>query len=369
KRKLWTAEDHLNLLLSPDALAPSDTTSPDEQNIDLPTWFDEEKFARGQKYYYKNSYGMFVGKLCGLIAVLAVPTILRILMFTQRSSVPFTAYKRYIATLLHTTLWYDIKLTKDSRSWKSLIQVRKRHFQAGQSACAKGLGSVTQKDLALTQFGFMGFILIRPKFLGIQCDDKKDREAFVHVWRCVGYMMGLEDRFNICRDSLEETEDLCEVLLAKYFAPLLSTYNKDFEDMSKALLEGMWTFNPFIHFTTFMYFTRRLSGVPEYKFPLPNIVDNQKIGKTMHWYPKALLFFMIYVLETTLDKIPESEITSKVIVSESSSQFELMYEIKAGVFSDKSLNKGLRTIRDKNFEFETINGFCLIWTKNANSNG
>lgn len=220
-------------------------------------------------------------------------------------------------------------------SWKSLIHVRKRHFQAGQSACAKGLGSVTQKDLALTQFGFMGFILIRPKHLGIQCDNKEDREAFVHVWRTVGYMMGLEDRsvfvylpylnmlslklmyfrrFNICRQSLEETEDLCEALLTKIFGPLLSTPNQDFENMAKALLEGMWTFNPFIHYNTFMYFTRRLCGVPEYKFPLHHIVDkndnnnlkddnnkiSKKILKSMHWYPRSLLFFMIYVLEVTM---------------------------------------------------------------------
>lgn len=58
---------------------------------------------------------MFAGKLSGLIAVLAVPSILKILVCTKASSVPFTAYHRYLQTIFHTMTWYEEELKVGSR--------------------------------------------------------------------------------------------------------------------------------------------------------------------------------------------------------------------------------------------------------------
>lgn len=54
---------------------------------------------------------MFLGKLTGLLAILSIPTILQILMFTKKSNSPKMAYRRYIATLFHMINWYlnDLK--------------------------------------------------------------------------------------------------------------------------------------------------------------------------------------------------------------------------------------------------------------------
>lgn len=48
--------------------------------------------------------------------------------------------------------------------------------------------------MAITQFGFMGYIVTKPKLVGIHYYDKEDMEAFVHVWRVIGYLMGVEDQ-------------------------------------------------------------------------------------------------------------------------------------------------------------------------------
>lgn len=50
---------------------------------------------------------MFSGMLAGLIAVLAIPSILKILIHTKQSSIPLTAYKRYVETIFHTVSWYE----------------------------------------------------------------------------------------------------------------------------------------------------------------------------------------------------------------------------------------------------------------------
>lgn len=70
---------------------------------------------RAQDFYAKNMFAMMAGKLCGLLAVLAVPSILKILMCTNASSTPFTAYKRYLETIFHTLSWYDCELKPGSR--------------------------------------------------------------------------------------------------------------------------------------------------------------------------------------------------------------------------------------------------------------
>lgn len=63
----------------------------------------------------RNLFAAFAGKLFGLLAVLAVPSILKILMCTKGSSTPCTAYKRYLQTIFHTICWYEHELKPGSR--------------------------------------------------------------------------------------------------------------------------------------------------------------------------------------------------------------------------------------------------------------
>jgi len=54
---------------------------------------------------------MFVSKLIGLILVLSVPTILDVLILTNKSSDAYHAFRRYIETIRHMVRWYkyDVK--------------------------------------------------------------------------------------------------------------------------------------------------------------------------------------------------------------------------------------------------------------------
>lgn len=77
-----------------------------------------------------------------------------------------------------------------SRSWNSLEAVRKRHLTSSKAAERKKAGMISQRDMALTQFGFMGFITLRPDILGVQVS-RKNFEAFIHFWRVIGNMIGM----------------------------------------------------------------------------------------------------------------------------------------------------------------------------------
>ncbi|KAG8222139.1 hypothetical protein J437_LFUL002136, partial [Ladona fulva] len=73
--------------------------------LELPPWFDWDKFQRGQRYFRHNMFAMFVAKLSGLLVLLAIPSVLRVLVLTKQSSTPGTAFKRYLSTLTHMLSW------------------------------------------------------------------------------------------------------------------------------------------------------------------------------------------------------------------------------------------------------------------------
>ncbi len=50
---------------------------------------------------------MFVAKLCGLLLVLTVPSILKVLILTGKSGTPAKAFRRYMDTITNMIDWYD----------------------------------------------------------------------------------------------------------------------------------------------------------------------------------------------------------------------------------------------------------------------
>lgn len=80
------------------------------------------------------------------------------------------------------------------RLWKSIEEVRYRHNSASKKGCTAGLSQITQKDMALTQFGFLGYALARPQEIGIYNATREELEGLIHIWRVVGYILGIDDK-------------------------------------------------------------------------------------------------------------------------------------------------------------------------------
>lgn len=238
---------------------PVDTT----QCKSFPPWFDEKKFKRGQDFFHDNFFALFVSKLSGLLVILAVPSILKVLILTGKSSEPVTAFKRYLDTILHMLEWYKGNIADtESSLHKSLLAVRSKHCAASKSASASQFGPISQQDMALTQFGFMGFALIHKERLGIQGSDE-DLEGFLHVWRTIGHFMGIQDRYNLCQlsDNVAESTRCCQIICARVFKPLMERPHEDFPSMCTALLLGVKAFVPSNDPDGFLLFTNSLCGI------------------------------------------------------------------------------------------------------------
>lgn len=258
--KYSSAQEFVSNVLSEGAKISCDASSDNFHNCDtLPPFYDEELFKRGQKFFYKHLFAMFFAKCLGLIAVLSVPSVLKILMFTKMSSSELTAYKRYVATIMHMKVWYDSDFKPGSKLWRSIADVRSRHNSASNRSCSAGMHRITQKDMTITQFGFVGISVCRSKMLGIHNATDEEWKAFIHVWRVIGYLMGIEDRFNLCDGTLEETRERCNILMEQVFRPYIEQKDENFINMSRYMVNGLRCINIILKFETIMYYLHILS--------------------------------------------------------------------------------------------------------------
>lgn len=93
---------------------PNVVADSDGDEMELPDYFDLDKFRIGQRAFYNNLFTMMVAKLSGLYVLIALPSVLDLIVFTKQSSTPCTAFRRYVSTIFHTVLWYKEEPVKNS---------------------------------------------------------------------------------------------------------------------------------------------------------------------------------------------------------------------------------------------------------------
>ena len=79
---------------------------------------------------------------------------------------------------------------------QSSARVRHLHKQASQ------LKSFSQYEMVVTQWAFVGPVLLWPEQLGIARDDQ-GVEGLVYVMYLVGRELGICDEFNMCAGDME----------------------------------------------------------------------------------------------------------------------------------------------------------------------
>ncbi|XP_017856515.1 PREDICTED: uncharacterized protein LOC108609272 [Drosophila arizonae] len=260
-----------------------------EAELDLPPWYDEQLFKRGQRYFSKYRFVMTSGMLAGLIAVLAIPSILRVLICTGQSSNALTAYRRYLRTIFHVHAWY-FQPIEDRRSklWTSIAAVRRAHSRSSRACQRRGAGQITQKDLALTQFGFIGFITLGAHRISLKDDDFLETTS--HMWRVLGYLLGIKDEYNICGSNWAESRERLDIVMRNVYRPALEQTNEEFYHMTKALVHGLWHVNTMLSVKANIFFTKRLAYVKGYEYYSFDYLEGEKPDpqQTSHYYDLSL---------------------------------------------------------------------------------
>lgn len=200
-----------------------------------PPWFEPETFARVKSLYERHMMALNFAHLSGLLLLVRVDSIFVTLSATGESSSVSKLFKRYYYTLRHVKRWYEGDIFDPKcDAQQSLLIVRGMHnkvsekfndkatseeddddeseLKAADSACCPV--HISQYDIMLTQFAFIGFIMTNPKKIGLIEDfNRGDLESLVHFWRVIGYYLGLSERYNLCSYEIQDIVGLCKAFI------------------------------------------------------------------------------------------------------------------------------------------------------------
>ena len=263
-----TASEKFELLITKGRHLPHDhgvannsTENTSDDNV------SEDKLEKGISFFNRNFFSMFVSMLTGLLSLMYIDTIARVLDATNKSNSPALSFQRYLSTLSHTVQWY-----RDLPSLiKSTSRVRALHRGAA------GLTAFTQYEMVVTQWAFVGPVLLWPGQLGVERRSQEDVEGLLYVMMMVGRQLGISDELNLClgdrkhcteysRLVLEKVEIISflkliliifisQIIKPSFNSPEASETSKK---LSRDLLDGVNILNPFIFPPAFLLWSEDL---------------------------------------------------------------------------------------------------------------
>ncbi|XP_071554093.1 uncharacterized protein [Temnothorax nylanderi] len=301
-----SVEEHYKLILEDNSVIDPDP--PEVTSNDLPEWYEENIYKEAQNYYKRNMLSIVAAATVGLILVFAVETILKVLLCTKRSSSTCSAFKRYAETVLHLHNIATCDPSNTNSKWyKSMNAIRWHHKIGTMKSKNAGHGEITQRDMVLTQYGFVGFIYNAPKNFGLSNTLEED-EAFNHFWRVNAYMLGISDRFNLCRKNAKETTELCQKL-KKLYGTYLSKVSSEFDEITTYALDAFWYIDITADKESFLSLTYKLHDLPykklgwyswlvtKYRETLFYLCLVPYIGAVIKIYNYCLVTFIIWSMQ------------------------------------------------------------------------
>lgn len=77
--------------------------------------------------------------------------------------------------------------------YKTINAIHRKHKTSSKRSQSAKIGGIYQRDMAITQFAFIGYMLLTPKSIGLR-NKPEEEEAFIHFWRVIGHMLQIPDR-------------------------------------------------------------------------------------------------------------------------------------------------------------------------------
>jgi len=124
-----------------------------------------------------------------------------------------------------------------------------------------------QFDMSGTQFAFVALIVLHPEKFGMRRATEEELEGFVHLWRCLGWILGIQDEYNFCRfNTLSDTRRWTEYCMNRLVLPWLrDSLSPEYEHMGRAVILGAKPYFPFSYEALYLYIGSVLD------IPMPNV--------------------------------------------------------------------------------------------------
>ncbi|XP_025265761.1 uncharacterized protein LOC105254238 isoform X1 [Camponotus floridanus] len=263
-----------------------------------PDWLDMNKFYRGQQFALRYFCAISLSNLISLPLSFSFADGLKPLILSQKSSTPYNAFKRYLSSIRHFRNWYTSDpWCEGTQAYHDIQVVRKLHRAMRQKLCSMSddeidlaskmsymkcpmfqtiakdfadacplaksrqcpftmsrIKGLNQGDMFGTQFACMGLIVLYPEQFGIYDASDEDLEAFCHLWRGLGYLLGMQDQYNFCRGSLQDIRQRIEDCIEYWVKPNLRTVTAEWEHMTLCLYEGIAAISSLSSYKVFLLY-------------------------------------------------------------------------------------------------------------------
>lgn len=141
-------------------------------------------------------------------------------------------FSRFLTTLNHVIEWTESDLLDPTtKAHQSITHVRAVHQRLYDRLNRVGTGDaiqdkewVSQHAMTVTEWAFVGLLFMHPRENCIHGTDEQVLKVLTdinYLWRCIGYMIGIADENNLCRESVEETIALSHAVFEKTFKPVI----------------------------------------------------------------------------------------------------------------------------------------------------
>lgn len=202
--------------------------------------------------------------MCGLLLSFYFTKNIKTLRSTGESETKYTLFHRYLATVRHVQKWYegDIWNPKDP-AHKSLAAVRSMHAKVANKMAKlnDGVVYVSQWDMAVTQWAFVGpMVLFRSK-VGLHSCTEEQYESLIHFWRVIGYFLGIEDKYNLCTGDYEQVLAACQSLLEKEYRDRIAIADPESVSMCKDVSAAMNMIDPVLTWESLSNYIHELAGL------------------------------------------------------------------------------------------------------------
>ncbi|XP_011878980.1 PREDICTED: uncharacterized protein LOC105568160 [Vollenhovia emeryi] len=304
-----------------------------EANV-KPDWLIMHKFYRGQCFARRYFSVISLSNLMSLIQIFCFSDGLKPLILSHKLNTPYRSFTRYLKTIKTFRNWYTSDpWCKKTPAYRDIQRVRKLHYVMRQKLCRKNFEEIDQEskiqnawcpvlgkikkdfadtcpmmknqqcpytmartrglnqgDMSGTQFACMGLIVLYPEQFGIHDASNEDLEAFCHLWRGLGYLLGIEDQYNFCRGSLQDVRQRTQDFIEQWVKPNLRTVTPEWEHMTMCLYEGV----DYITRLNVNYKVILLQLCDIFGLNMPRLYDSFSLREKI-WYTlqKFLLFYVV----------------------------------------------------------------------------
>jgi hypothetical protein len=119
----------------------------------------------------------------------------------------------------------------------------------------------------------------------------EDIEAILHFWRGIGYLLGIEDKYNLCNGSVDEVKSLCESILEKKLkTSIIESPPEEAIEMSRGIVNSI------------KLYVRLLTneGLTKYLFEIIKIEKETHLGLFGSICYQSMKITLNYVLHITV---------------------------------------------------------------------